>query len=117
MNTTKQPRISILEVDTEKMEPVLEDIRNSKSVLTFYMTIKNECKFFHTGLGEIDLATVLILLGRHIALFDFFKLAIINTEKFREGDGMEGFNFTPKVLEYIEWKRNNFNQIRKNDLI
>jgi hypothetical protein len=95
----------------------LHEIRDSVSVITFYRTKTHECKVLHSGLGKEDLATALVLFGRHISLFDFFKLAIINTEKYREGDGKEGLTFTPKILEYIEWKKNNFNQIRQNDIL
>lgn len=109
--------MSITEVDDVTMETVLQQIKNAASVMTFYRTKNHECKFLYTGLGEEDFTTALILLSRHVAVFDFFKLAIINTELYRKGDGQEGLEFTPKALEYIEWKRNNFNQPRKNDII
>lgn len=109
--------MSMSDVDDVKMETVLEEIRNSKSVMTFYRTHKDECKFLHSGLGETDYGTALILLSRHIQVFDFWKLAIVNTEIYREANGMEGFNFTPKALEYMEWKKNNYNQTRQNDIL
>ena len=43
-NLFKQPRMSILEVDDVQMETVLEEIKNSNSVITFYQTLKNEYK-------------------------------------------------------------------------
>ena len=117
MSILNRPRMSIIEADDVKMETVLQDIKNSVSFMGFNRTKNNLCQFYHSGLGEEDFTTALILLSRHIGLFDFFKLAIINTEMYRKEDGKAGVDFTPKALEYIEWKRNNFNQARINDII
>lgn len=102
--------------NTESLNTVLNEIKNAESVMTVYRTKKQEYKIYHTGLAEDNFTTLLILLSRHIGIFDFLKLAIIITELYRKDDGLEGFEFTPKALEIIEWKKNNYNQQKIDSL-
>lgn len=108
--------MSILEMDVNR-ETLLEELKESPTFLAVYTDKKGVSKICHSGLAEDLFGTLLVLLARHIGLFDFFKLLIVNTEKYRIDEGLEGFNFTPKALEYIEWKKNNFNQPKIDDII
>lgn len=50
-------------------------------------------------------------------LFEFFKLLVENIERYKIGLGLEGFNFTPVAVEYIEWKKNNLTQSKLNEIL
>ena len=117
MRTIKKPRISISEVIGDNIETVLDDIRYSKSVMAFLRTKNGDTKFLHTGLGEKDYATMLLMLCRHLGFFTFVKLAVRHAELYNKQEGLDGFKFTGKALEYLEWKRNNFNQIRTTNIL
>ena len=117
MKTKKRPRIHLSEVDDTTIETVLNEIKNSQSVMAFIRTKAGELKFLHTGLGKNDYTTLLLFLGRHLGLLNLVKLCVKHAELYNESEGKQGFNFTGKALEYLEWKKNNFNQIKTNDIL
>lgn len=116
MKTIKRQRIAISEVIDDAIDNVLTEMKSSQSVMAFFRTKTGECKFLHTGLGEKDYATALLMLCRHLGLFNFVKLAVKHAELYNSGENNDGFKFTGKALEYLEWKRNNFNQIRTTNI-
>ena len=114
MIKNKKPRISLFDINDDKIENVLNDIKESQSVLAFFRTKKGECKFLHTGLGVKDYATMIVMITRHLGLLNLLKLACKHADLYNNNTDNQGFNYNNKVHEYLEWKKNNFNQIKTN---
>ncbi|WP_462252718.1 hypothetical protein [Ferruginibacter sp.] len=117
MSLFNRVRMSIIEMDDIHKETLLQELKNAPTFFTVYTDKQKVSKIHHSGLTEDLFGTLLVMLSRHIGFFDFMKLLILNTELYRKDGGVEGFNFTPKALEYIEWKKRNFNQSKTNDLL
>lgn len=110
MGLIKKPRILLIDINDDKIENVLNDIKESQSVMAFYRSKKGDCKILHTGLSIKDYATALVMMTRNLGLLNFLKLACKHADLYNNNTDNQGFNFTNKVLEYLEWKKNNFNQ-------
>ena len=117
MIKNKKPRISLVDINDDKIENVLNDIKESQSVLAFFRSKKGECKFLHTGLGKKDYATIIVMITRHLGLLNFLKLACKHADLYINCTDNQGINFNNKALEYLEWKKNNFNQIKTNIIL
>lgn len=96
------PKLNLTTCETHvKLEKVFDKIRESKNVLVFLGTeVKQEFKLLYSGFGEEEFLMMSILLFRHIELFNFFKLLILDVEKNRQVP-CEEHDFTYKALEYI----------------
>ena len=116
MKLFNQVKKIILEIDTDG-ESFFAELKNNPTFLAVYTDKKNVSKVCHSGFNTDLFGTLLVLLSSHSGLFEFFKLLVENIERYKIGDGMEGFNFTPVAVEYIEWKKNNLNQSKINEII
>lgn len=95
--------MKITEVDHEKMESVLEQIKNAEAVVTFFTTSKEGNKFLYSGFGESEFNLIVSLLHRHVELFELIKLAIETSEIFRE-DIMAGSKMLKDAIEFLKLK-------------
>lgn len=84
-----------------KLEEVFKLIKQAKNVMAFFRDEKGEFRFLYTDIGEDEFLMMSILMHRHIEVYNFFKLAIIDIEKNRQIP-CEEHDFTYKALEYIK---------------
>ena len=97
----KLPPIKSYEVDLENTKLVIEKIQKAKTMFAFLKNENNEYQFFFSGLGEEELAMLLILMDKHEQLFDLIKSAVVCTELYRI-DGLEGFKYQASLIEYFK---------------
>jgi hypothetical protein len=58
----------------------------------------------HTDIDENMYALFQTLVHRNIEVYEFFKIALINSEKFRNGEWNEGFALMTRAVEYLRIK-------------
>src|SRR5690606_12560541 len=97
------PKITCTDLDYENISLVLEQIKNAKSVITFFENQDGEDKVLFSGLGEREFTSTLMSIHRNVFLYDFFKTMIITIDQFRE-DPNNGHDFAIKAIEYIKLK-------------
>ena len=102
---TKQPftvpTVTNYVSDRQSMESVLNQIRESKIVMTFFQAADNTFKFLFSGFGEDEFAMLLVILDSHPQLYEFFKSSVVNTETYRI-DELQGFNYTKSLVEHFK---------------
>lgn len=102
----KLPKMSLQECDPGGLEKILEKLKEAETVFAFCKLPGQKSQFLYTGFGEPEFALLSTLIDRHIELFEFVKLAVMTTEKFRESTE-EGMTMQEKSLEYIELQKKN----------
>jgi len=100
-NPFKMPPMILTNLyDTIQFESVIDEIRKARNILLLMRDERGEHRFIYSELGEVELLMTIILMYRHIEVFNFFKLVILDIEKGRESP--ETCNdFSYKVLEYV----------------
>ena len=102
---TKQPftvpTVTDYESDRQSMESILNQIRESKIVMTFFQAADKTFKFLFSGFDEDEFAMLLIILDSHPQLYEFFKSAVVNTELYRINE-LQGFDYTDSLTQYIK---------------
>jgi len=90
--------------DFVKMERVFDLMREAKNIITFLRDEKGEFRFLYSDLGGDEFLMMAILMNRHIEVFNFIKLVVLDIEKNRQVP-CEEHDFTYKALEYIQLKK------------
>jgi hypothetical protein len=103
------PKINCKELPFERCTNELEELKAAKHSISFYVTPDNKYKCIYTDFDEEEFYMVCNHMNRHIELFNFFKLAVLDAEKMR-AIPCEEHDFTYKAIEYIRLKKlNNLN--------
>ncbi len=96
----KAPIITNYETDPEANEIAFEKLKTAEALFSFTKHADAEYQAYFSGLGEEEFAMLLIILGKHPALFEFLKAAIVNTELYKL-DGLLGFQYSASIIDYI----------------
>lgn len=92
------PKVNDVELEWHSRESVLDQLRESKVVMTFFQAADKTFKFLFSGFGEDEFAMLLIILDSHPQLYEFFKAAVVNTELYRI-DELQGFRYSQAMIE------------------
>lgn len=96
------PKMRISKVENlVQLERVFDLLREARNIVTFLRDDKGEFRFLYSDFGEDEYLMMSILMLRHIEVYNFFKLAVIDIEKNRQIP-CEEHDFTYKALEYIK---------------
>jgi hypothetical protein len=100
------PKMRLTEKFDFELSKVLKSLEGAQLYFSIFQDEKGELKVVHSQITEELFSLVMAALHRNITVHEFYKLAMIGIEKFRDGDLKEATEFMYRASEYIQIKNN-----------
>ena len=98
--TQQLPTLETYDTDDTNFEEVLTEMRQAKTVMTFYCMPDGSNHFLFTGFGVNEFSMLMHLFDTRPQVFDFFKAAVVNTQLYRI-DEERALKYTSTVLKQL----------------
>jgi hypothetical protein len=106
ISALKLPRMRLTEACQDDLKTVFAGLLEAQNQFSVLQSKEGDLKIFHSELNEELFVLLMAALHRNVFMYEFFKMALIVIEKFREGDLEEATEFMQRAIEYIQIKNN-----------